>query len=625
MKLTEITFKKLYAQIEYFLKKKYNIANSIYTTASPKGQILSVLAQLFQLNTLNVQNVQKSFDLNDPLNNNNKTIKALAKIGQYNPARASSAYGSIKLKLKTGIDVNEEIKGGKIVFKNRDKIKNLKNNLDYVLDFNSDELTYSLNNEIPIVLNIVQGTQESQTFTGTGEINQSYIVNAKNKEIDNYRFNLYVNSELQKCKKHKFDLLPNEKSYVAYTSFSGGIDILFGNGNEGMIPPIGSIIEFEYILTDGINGNFISSGINEFDFIDMPKTYYGDDIDVAEFFNIDINTSINFGSLGDTVQNLKSILPYTSSNFVLAGKDQYYFFLKRLGIFSTIDIFTNKKNNYDLIDKIYRLAKQNIDLLNNNNNINNSIRILIQDNLNEIKLLRKMILTESGDNIINLFLIPDIRIYFGKDKNTNYFNIDTALFLLDDDEKTRILNYLNTEGIQIITNEVKIIDPIITRYVINITARLYDNAIEDNIYNNISNNVSDYFIEETRRDRIPPSDLIRILDGINGIDSVDVTFISERNENYHKEFLIKSERFYIENNRIPESTEIIMSDGLVYNPNNSIGLDPLLNDILINNNELPMIRGGQTDRYNNYYNTVPNKTKYSSINILILPERTRSK
>jgi hypothetical protein len=158
MKLTEITFKKLYAQIEYFLKKKYNTANSIYTTASPKGQILSVIAQLFQLNTLNVQNVQKSFDLNDPLNNNDKTIKALAKIGQYNPARASSAYGSIKLKLKTGIDVNEEINGGKIVFRNRDKIKNLKNNLDYVLDFNSDELTYSLNNEIPIILNIVQGT-----------------------------------------------------------------------------------------------------------------------------------------------------------------------------------------------------------------------------------------------------------------------------------------------------------------------------------------------------------------------------------------------------------------------------------------------------------------------------------
>ena len=40
-----------------------------------------------------------------------------------------------------------------------------------------------------------------------------------------------------------------------------------------------------------------------------------------------------------------------------------------------------------------------------------------------------------------------------------------------------------------------------------------------------------------RRDRVPSSDVVRILDGINGVDSVFVEFISELSENYHKEFL----------------------------------------------------------------------------------------
>ena len=101
MKLTEITYKKLYQQIIFNLKRFYNRSDSVFTLASPFGQILSVTTQLFQLNMLHIQNVQRSFDMNDSINTNIKTIRSLAKIGQYNPSRGTAAAGSIKLKLQT--------------------------------------------------------------------------------------------------------------------------------------------------------------------------------------------------------------------------------------------------------------------------------------------------------------------------------------------------------------------------------------------------------------------------------------------------------------------------------------------------------------------------------------------
>jgi hypothetical protein len=143
--------------------------------------------------------------------------------------------------------------------------------------------------------------------------------------------------------------------------------------------------------------------------------------------------------------------------------------------------------------------------------------------------------------------------------------------------------------------------------------------------NEMINSVSDYFINEARRDRIPASDLVRILDPIYGVDSVTVEFVSEATENYHKEFLIKSEQFFLKNKVIAKDTDIIMSDGNPYDVERSIGLDGLLGDIIIEKNELPIIRGGFTDRYNNEYSVTPGVGAYSPVNILILPQKTKRK
>lgn len=628
IQLSEITFKKLYNQIVFKLKKIYNRANSSFTLASPYGHVLSTLTDLFGLNSLYTSHVRRQFDLNDSLNQDTRTIKSFAKLGQYNPNRGACASGVIKMKLKAGVDIETEIKGGKVIFSNRQKLKNDRNNLEYILDINQDELIFSVSNTIPILLNIIQGTWKEKRFTGNGEINQSFTINVPDgKELDNFRFKVFVNDELMAVKKHKFDMLKDEKACVGLTSFSGGLDVIFGNGDEGFIPPFNSLVRIEYLLTEGKEGNIIDPQLNEFKFIDMPKNFYADDVDVESTFDIDVETNITFGTDADNAEFLKKILPYTSSNFVLAGTEQYKFFLKRIGLFSIIDVYSTKRNDTNLITNIYELAKQNTDLLNKLSNDSNqsTLKQLISQNLKQITDIKKLLLSEGGDNVVNLFLIPDIRIFYGSDNDTNYYNISLDAFTLDKDEKDRILNYLSTEGIQTILNEVKIQDPIIKRYSITATIRLYDDAIIDNVNNQIINSTSDYFIENNRRDRIPVSDLVRILDTIEDIDSVTVEFISELNENYHKEFLIKADEFKKANGRQPLDTEIIMSDGLKYDSTKSLGIDPVLGDILIDKNDLSIIRGGFTDRYNNYYNNQPGQGTYSSVNILVLPERTKRK
>lgn len=626
MELNEITFNRLYQKIINNLKRVYNRAGGVFTLASPSGQILQTITQLFQTNMLYLQNVQSSFDLSKPDKLATKQARTMAKIGQYNPARSSSAFGSIKLVVQGGIDISEEIQGNSIIFNNYMNLRNLNNNLNYVLDLGQDELIFTLSNATPIILNLMQGNWKTDLkFTGTGEKNQSFVVpSPKNGDIDNYKFKVFVNSELWIPKRHKYDLLPDEKAYVPLTSFSGGIDIIFGNGNEGKIPGLGDIIEVHYLETNGTNGNLNNTQINEFTFLDSAIDEFGNSVDVNEIFDIDIENEISFGSNGDTTETLKNILPYASSNFVLSGPDQYKFFLERLSIFSIVDVYVSDKSETNLIKSIYELAKKNTELLNkiqNDDNIS-TLKQIITDNLLEIKRLRRLLLNDGGDGLVNILLIPDITVYYNIGTDTNYFTIDESLFKITEVDKKRVLNYLSQEGTQVISNEVRIVDTVIKHYAINVTVRIFDDVSESNVINEIINTISNYFIYQMRRDRIPPSDLIRLLDGLNGIDSVDVEFISEDNENYHKEFLIKAERFRIQNQRTPEDSEIIMSNGLPYDRTTSLGLDPILGDIIIEKNEIPLIRGGFIDRYNHSYNLIPGDGPYSSVNIMFLPDNT---
>ena len=155
-------------------------------------------------------------------------------------------------------------------------------------------------------------------------------------------------------------------------------------------------------------------------------------------------------------------------------------------------------------------------------------------------------------------------------------------------QKSELLRYIEKTGSKLVSTDIKLIDPIINRYVINTTTIVFDDVSPEIITNEINNVIADYFIDNTRRKRIPKSDLIKAIEEVNGVDSVAITIVGENNERARR-----------------------------LNPNAQlVGLDEF-NDIIIKNNQLPLIRGGFTDRHGNVYVEGISNDSLGAVNIKI--------
>ena len=180
------------------------------------------------------------------------------------------------------------------------------------------------------------------------------------------------------------------------------------------------------------------------------------------------------------------------------------------------------------------------------------------------------------------------------------------------------MNYLKSMGIISITSNVIIIQPKISLYTMNVYIRRYRKDVEDNIKNQVIDVVSDYFIDNERFDRIVKADVIRtIKNKIDAIDSVNIEFVCKKNEDYHREGM-KSDG---STHNVLEDEITVVKDRKVYkkvqyNPNAVLGIDPVQGDIVVNQDELPVLRGGWYDRNGVYYNDVPTTNGLSSINII---------
>jgi len=592
----EITYDKLTNQLEYWLKETYNKSNKLFSHASPHGIILHIQKILFSNNILYLKNSLNQIDIRTSTNKNfiiNQSI-----ISGHNPSRAISASGTINIKLKNGVKYSNEIKGGKLIFQHDTLLRNKTNQLYYTISTGKFiKNIFNINTHTNIVFSIKQGKYEEQSYTGTGDKNMSIsVIIDRTKNIDNFDFSIYYNGQSLKIVDSLYDMLPNEMSCYTKTGFNGGLDIFFGTGSYGFIPEIGSIITVKYLITDGYKGNILNNIINDFTFIDNVYDSDGQSVNMDKLFDILIQDDINFGVDGESVNHIKSILPNVSRNFVLASPEQFIYHLKRLNIFS-------KVNAFNLLDE---------NNFNNNKYIDKFINDTFGNTLNSEIIKDKMIkyFPTIYSNQIYLYLIPKIKNYLINDYN--YFNIPFDVFYLDDNEKKKVLDYLKTLGTLSLTTNVIIIQPIISLYIINIYIRRYRTDIQDNIKNQIIDIISDYFINNERFDRIIKSDIIKeIKNNILSIDSVNIEFVSKKNEDYHRNGKLTN----IDNNiNIIKNRKKYKK--LPYDENTVLGIDPVQGDIIVNNDELPVLRGGWYDRNGVYYNDDPSTNGLSSINII---------
>jgi len=556
LEFNSITFQNIKEETENFLRKIYNKADQVFSPASPYGQVIRITQELYQLSLLYLKNSINQFDMSNANSTNKKIVRSNAIVAGHNPSRNISATGILKFVLRAGTTIEEDIPGSKISILNKTRIKNKTNGLDYIIDLGGrDHVTYTITPSSQFIVNLTQGKYGNSTFTGTGDNNQSYSVNIPGqKEVENFNVEVSINGDFWVIRNHLYEMLPDEKACVVRTGFNGGIEIIFGNGSFGNIPPLSSIIRVSYLVSDGSNGNIFRRTVNDWNILEDVIDGFGQTIDISQFFDVNIMADINFGANGESVEFTRNVLPITNRNFVLGTPQQYAYQIKRLGVFSHVNAYN-----------------------------------------------------DNGTVII--VATPNIKLF--KNRNADYFTISRDAFFLDNYEKSKIDKYLKTGGNIQLTKKYKITSPELSYYIMNIFLVIYDDATIDNVSNEIQEKVSEYFLDFNRMDRVPKKDLINAISEIDDIDSIDIQFISKKNEDYHGSFIKSQNR---QESDTTNSQEVIRNSA-EYNPNEIRGIDPVLGDILFEPNEIPVIRAGWRDRNGIYYSEDIGK-EFSSINII---------
>ena len=522
-----------------FLQDKFKQSRSVFTAASPFGQLLIVVENLSQLIFYYIEDAVTELNINEA--SRVSSIYSLATLSGHNPSRAIGATGQIRMIRKPNINPP----ASKVILNNLFRVRCENNGLIYAIELVQEDVRLALTGaETTAIFNVRQGQIESQTFTAKGQAFESYQLGAPNNfYIDNFMVNVYINGEQWTKYESLLDIPRNAKGFIAKTGITNGLDIYFGNGSFGKIPTTGSTIVVEYLTTDGSAGNVKVDDVKQviFSFVDTGFSPIGEEITMPDYFTISTVSPPNFGVDPEDPVLTRLIAPKASKSFALVNLDNYEILLQKLQMFSTIKVFLDQDATGNILDS----------------------------------------------RMINLFLVPDVSQMFNN--GTDYFNLATANFKLTAFQKNELLKYIEKSGTKMISSDVKIVDPKITRYILNVSIIAFDDITTDIIKSDIADAIGNYFIRLKRQDRVPKSDLIRVIEDLKGVDSVNVNIIGEANEN-----------------------------ALTLNPSstNLVGLDEF-NDIVIGLDECPVLRGGWKDSLGNVYSEGLSDTSLGALNIQI--------
>jgi len=605
-KTQRIRFSELYQDAINFVKATYEDVGQYFTTASPMGQLLQITLHLGRM--ILYYNEDSITELNINTASRPSSVKGIASITGHNPSRAMAARGTIRFTYNgTKIDIY----GNTVTIPNYTQISSTTNGLTYTIVLPSEEVHLDLTNITNFVeVNIMQGKIEYQQATGTGDPLQSYnFQNKKGAGIDNFFVNVYIDGVKWTIKDSILDLVFQEQSCMVKTGQTGGIDLFFGNGYQGQIPRLGSTILVEYLLTDGEPGNIktpTASALTNWKFITKGSALNGEEIDLNKILNVSIINDIIFGTLDEPLYLTRLLAPHMSRSFTLANPNNYIYFLRKLNMFTVIDAipgfatfedqysldkYTQAQNNYNTINDQYRRLVSTVGT-NSTQSINKKVEL---DNaLNQVtKWQTTMSEQKKDDNTIYLFLIPDVNKRISSAEN--YYTCSIDSFLLTQNEQTAVLDLIEDSGQRIITVDNAIMTLKYPRFVLNVTLIIYEGFDLDVVRENVISSTSDYFLKNTRRDRIPQSDLVRIIENIEGVDSVTVWFDAD----------INNLNIYGDNYGLDDYGDIILSR----NVQDAFGNKVPVSDLY------PLIRGGFTSYNGVFYEDSIEKNKLDSLNI----------
>ena len=541
---------ELVQQAVEYLVVKYEQAANVFTPASPFGQLLSVISNIAELIFTYISHTAE--ELNIRTAQNIESIQGLAQLAGHEAYRGGSAYGVIGIKLNTSND----FEGNHIKIKNFSKFAINDTGCVYFMNLPTDSIKLSVGGNSFVSVPFMQGEIESQTFTSNGTALQSFNPVIKGM-TDHDNVAVRVNGKEWKKVNSLYDMPAYDddnpeasECFVVKTSPTIGISIFFGNNSFGQIPPAGALIEVVYIKTSGMAGNSNSTGLT-YTFIDMGVDEYGNEVDLNEVLIVETIAPPMLGTNYENPEFTKAIAPKASKSFVLATPENYVSFLSKYNQYSFIYAYHTKDDD-DITD----------------------------------------------DNVIYLKIIPNIKKKLSSSED--YFEVPVSEFVLDKYEKESLMGALENSGRMLIGTEVEIVDPEVKYFTINIILRYFENVDRSSISSNIRSLLNKYFLNISRSDIIPKSDLISLVESIEGVDTCDVFFVSKDNE------MAKKNGYYYD-----EFGDII---NVPKNEDPQVGFD-LYGNLVMDKGCVYVPRGGWKDANDNYYTVTPEEGKIGPLNI----------
>ena len=582
------TAEKILEDSKIYLGRVYERAGDFLTTASPFTQILEVMAEINELLMFYIED--STVEQNIYTAQHPESIYGLSRLTGHDPTRGFAATGEIRFRWKAG--VVENVAGENLIIAKNTKIQYDNNGQPYFLRTSKDEFLLPKTSTNWVQASICQGELLKQTVTGTGEPMQSFNIKT-NGMTDHSGCKVSVNGEQWTKFDSMYEMRPTDKGVLIKTGISGGIDIYFGTGNFGVIPPEGSTIELEYIKCSGAEGNLNQSGDLTFTFTDSAFDSLGNEYDLNEFLDTETIVTPFMGANAESLEFTKMMTPMASKSYVLSNPDNYEYFLSRYAQFSYLDVYNTTDDGY------------------------------LDD-----------------DNVMYIFAIPDLEKRLLK--GTDYFSVPIEEFFFNKSETDRFLGVIEDSGQQMVTSEALFVEPQAVKYRMDISIRWFEGFKQDDIFNDIRTAISNYLLKIVRRDKLPKSDIVALIEAVPGVDAVNVQFVSSveeearRNGYYtYKQVTVTPTTPELEGGegeqkrlvffkRIEEIKKVtldrpemlipVSGEQAVKDWYNKIGLDKY-GDIILDKQEVAVFRGGWEDRNGDLVKDEPSVGEMASLSI----------
>ena len=474
---------------------------------------------------------------------------AFAEQNKYTAQRKKSIYG---LAAQTGFNASLGYAAGMnfrmtympnnvndltYILKNKTKVLCTQNGLTYNIILPQENVIFTTAKDMSSKqIYAVEGTFETQEFISTG--GQLYSINVVfNGDCDISYTEVYVNDELWTRRESLYDMAADGKEYVIHTSLNKGFDIIFGNDNFGRSLKVDDKITVNYLTHNGELGNIDYSLPVSIVFSDPIVDASGNEIDADEVFNIEIaERPANNGTYSDKTDFVKEMIGYNSRAMVLADEKNYKLYLNRIS-------FVGWNHTW----------------------------------------------SEEGSLVVNSIILKNYKTQM--ENGDEYFNLKEKDFILSDEQKKSIQTSIKNSGTQLAGTVLNIFDPKLVKYAVYVYIKMNDVSYNKTLIQDTIHKLIGQFMGDINSDTIiAKSDIVHLLkSNIENIDSVDIYFLSERNEK-----AIIDGKYTIENYIYNPKTKLYDTKSTTYSVvgDPGLGLDAHGNIFVESMFQFPVLMGG---------------------------------